>query len=195
VDGLALLWYAGLELPLYVKGATTWIPPHPLSRLSLPNYPPYQPLPRRSNASIIVLSIVLAVVLCAACTGGTFLALASGAIPSPLGSWTTVAIYDNSNVTEVAASTVGTPVFSVSNNWRFQWSCLSNDPNHILESFSVDVLDENGHSVHHGAVDRNCTSETNWLSGTVYEGQGGRFSFLIDIHTMYTKFKITVQSR
>jgi hypothetical protein len=142
-----------------------------------------------------VLSVVLAVVLCIACAGGTFLALASGAIQSPLGSWTTVAIYDNSNVAESSATTVDTPVFSVSNNWRFQWSCLSNDPNHVFESFAVNVLDENGHGVHDEAVDQLCTSETNWLSGTVYESQGGRFSFLIDVNTMYTKFKITVQSR
>jgi hypothetical protein len=83
-------------------------------------------------------------------------------------------------------------MFSVSNNWRFQWSCASKDPNHVSDSFSVDVLDENGHGVHEGAVDQTCPSETNWLSGTVYENQGGRLYFLV---AAYTKWMITVQSR
>ena len=148
--------------------------------------------------AIIVLSVVLAVALCIAGAEGIALALGSGVLQShgstPHGvTLVTVANYDSSQVTSIPASNTSyiTPVFSVSAHWRFQWSCVSNDPTHYGDIFRVSVVEEHGHILDHNAVSKTCSSETVWLSGTVDEDQAGQFVLMI---TALTKWKVTVQS-
>jgi|GEM_PF-2903492 len=175
------------------------LPPWTPAPNTLPNYPPYQPPPRTSHTAIIVLSIVLAVVLCIAGAEGIALALGSGVFQSHGSTshgvtWVTVANYDSSQVTSVPASNTSyiTPVFSVSAPWRFQWSCVSNDPTHYADIFRVMVVEEHGHILDRNAVNKTCSSETVSRSGTVDEDQAGRFVLMIDA---LTKWNITVQSR
>ena len=147
---------------------------------TIPSSTPYQSPPRRSNVAIIVLSVVLAVVLCIAGAEGIVIALGSGVFQShestsPVSVWVTVANYDSSQVTSVPASNTSyiTPVFSVSAHWRFQWSCVSSDPTHCDDIFRVPGVEEHGHILDHIGVSTTCSSETVWFSGTVDEDQAG----------------------
>jgi len=172
-----------------------WAPgPYPSTPApnTFPFYTQYQlaPRPNPSNAGIIALSILVALALGIGCVAGAYAYLGGSALLSPGGGWKTVASYDDSAIK--SGLTFDTPVFSASGPWRFQWSCASDDSTHLFDWFGVSVKDENGRDVDPQAENRTCSSQTNWLSGTVTESQGGNFYLAIDAAT---KWKITIEAR